>query len=149
MKKLLGFYLVLATLLIPLDGKIALAENLNSVRPGMEYADVVKLKGTPKEKREREVRRISVWVYKDSEITFQEGKVVAVGEAPAELSNVKVKNNAPVSNAIQSRRSQNAAMPQKLVDEIIDAIPNEGDSPAASGPSQPNVKDPAMLVESE
>ncbi len=118
---------------------LSLASNANadvqSLKPGMTFSEVIAAKGAPLEKDDHEVSRVVIWKYKDSSLRFFNGRlqIASTAEPKAGVSRSNLRANT-VESKPQSKRDE--SLSQDVVDEIIDALPNE---PAAG---QPGVQAP-------
>lgn len=110
---------------------------------GMDFNQVLKLRGQPLEKDFHEARRIVLWRYADTTLTFHDGKLVRQG-APLKRPNTPSQpKRAAVPKKIQHKISQ------KDVDDIISAIPNEGDTPTGAANTGSLPLNPAQPFQDE
>ena len=107
-------------------------EDQQPLRPGMTFNEVVKIKGAPIEKDEHEVSRIILWKYKGDTLKFYEGKLQVSSPnhgmrpmLPPEAELPKPIEKVATVKKVKPK-SEKPEMEQKAVDELIDALPNEG-----------------------
>lgn len=119
-----------------------------ALRAGMNYAEVISLKGPAGFKLEEESRRRDVWSYSDDKLVFHNGRLQGGGvDSPRILSN-------PGSSASSSRRvfteAQKRNVPLRfgrapakgLLIDLLRDVPSD-ESPKESGPSAAGV--PPMI----
>jgi hypothetical protein len=69
----------LAVIAILANAQLLYAEpKIAAIAPGMSIQDVIRLKGAPIEKIEREIKREEVWRYNDGEVTIRDQVVLLV-----------------------------------------------------------------------
>ncbi|MCB0338773.1 MAG: hypothetical protein KDD53_04170 [Bdellovibrionales bacterium] len=117
----------------------AIADDFShSLRKSMTQYDVLKMWGAPIEKEEFESKRQSAWVYQDTKIIFQEGRVAAwfsrSGESNESLPPV-IEIEKPVATAELDDDSVVGEQDDAAVEEILKDILDEpaGDEDDGAG----------------
>jgi hypothetical protein len=130
-------YLIIFIFVITISGFVNLVF-AQSVKTGMTFSDVAKLKGQPLNTDEHETSRKVIWTYKDLKVVFKDGKVIGPGSHKISTDKKQTKDSGLIKSKNKkelARKGTGELLGQTEVDEIIASIPNEADKPATTGSS--------------
>lgn len=101
-----------------------------ALEQGLPLVEVQKRWGAPKEREERETKRQELWRYANSEVLFEDGKVISWHSAAIRTA-VEEANLAPTAAPLRKRA------PKPLKDETVHEILNELQGFGSSSPGSP------------
>ena len=93
---------------------------------GMHYAEVLALWGQPNEKQEKEPTREDIWIYRNSVVTFHEGRVTSWKSTTV----VALPSPAPSisEQAAKDKRGKDSVGVEDILTDIMKNVPSD-DSP--------------------
>ncbi len=115
-------FIVLMLFSIILSNKVSVSEpRLPELKKGMTNLEVVKLWGSPEEKIEKEIKRIDIWIYKNSKLVFNRGTLVSIEDSQG-VDILAAAQNTPIVDKSANQASQNQIANQDVVDDILSEI---------------------------
>ncbi len=115
MKKYMIFLLFLVLMCTTAFAK----ENPEDIWEGMTYADVLEAWGAPTEKIVKEAKREDLWIYKESEVRFVEGKLVSTNKRKFLAMKEKSIQDSEMEYAEENENEVESAQVEDILTEIM------------------------------
>lgn len=100
----------------PVFAEISSAQLITELSEGMSQSEVLQTWGAPNEKIEQEAKRIDIWIYDDSRVSFLEGKLVGIES----IEGARVALKEDTSESDQIKPASDIAV-SDILNEIMDS----------------------------
>lgn len=118
--RMLPLLLIALFISAPAFAEIGSTQLITELSEGMSQNEVLQTWGAPKEKIEQEAKRVDIWIYDDSKVSFLEGKLVGIES----IEGARVALKEDDSESDQIKPASDIAV-SDILNEIMDSTKEE------------------------